>query len=182
MAAFQGWVFAVLFRLAAPNSTANNTFLNEWHAHEQSACTNNPLNTTLHRYNGTDCVHVSGTTYVQRYPTTTDGTDATVATLLEARYAQIVQALKSGDPFTVFYSQQVAQQLRTWGSHSFATWYLAHLKTLPTPPPAPTPTGPDLTPGTRASKAWRQMLVAFSRTVPNDLRATRRATARILHR
>lgn len=182
MAAFPGWVFAVLFRLGAPNSTANNTFMDEWHAHEQSTCANNPLNTTLHRYHGTNCIHVSGSTYVQRYPTAQDGTDATVSTLTESRYAAIVRALKSGDPFAVFYSQLVAQELRTWGSVSFATWYLAHLTTLPAPPPPPPSSGTIAPPGTRASKAWRQLLVAIDRTVPNDLRAAGRARARILHR
>lgn len=182
MTAFPGWVFAVLFRLGAPNSTANQTFMNQWHQHEQSTCANNPLNTTLHRFNGSNCIHVSGSTYVQRYPTAQDGTDATVATLLQSNYAAIVRALKTGDPFTVFYSQLVAQELRTWGSVTFASWYLGHLaKPLPTPTPPPS-LGAIPTPGTRASKAWRQMLVAIDKTIPNDLRAAGRARARILHR
>jgi hypothetical protein len=179
---FSGWVAAVLFRLGAPNSTANQRFMNEWHQHEQSPCANNPLNTTLHRFNGGNCIHVSGSTWVQRYPTAADGTNATVATLLETAYTFIVRALKSGDPFSVFYAPSVADALRHWGSTSFATWYLAHLTTapLPTPPPVTSSTVP--TPGTRASKSWRQLLVALDRTIPNDLRAAGRARARILHR
>jgi len=180
--AFPGWITAVLLRLGAPDTQGNVTFMSQWHLHEQSSCAFNPLNTTLKRFGGTNCVHVSGATYVQRYPDATAGTSATVATLQEPQYADILRALKSGDPFAVFYAQSVANDLRTWGSGTFATWYLNHLTAQPAPPPPTSSGATPPTPATRATTAWRHLLKAIDRDVPGELRESARIRARILHR
>ncbi len=189
MAAWTGWADDVLTRAGWPLTLGNRNFLNTWQTYEQSKCRNNPLGTIVVMRGSTNCnTFTSGGVvyHVQNYTSHAQGATATVNTMRNGRYPYLVAALHSGDPFAYPNPQGVAANIRTWGTSNFAAWYLLHAGSfagggstgggtatgLPSPP----------TPGTRASKAWRDMLRALDSTVPAKLRATARTRARILHR
>ena len=122
---WQGWEQEVLAKGGWQATSENVLFLQEWGAHEQSKCFANPLSTTQKYGNSTNCVQTSpGGPWVQAYQSTVDGAKATVQTLNLPYYPNIRAALASGDPFTWPGTEAVAQDLRTWGSDTFATFYL----------------------------------------------------------
>src|SRR5690348_1435278 len=124
------WYRDVLAGLDAPDTAKNELFLNVWQTYEQSGAQNNPLNTT-EPWAGATTFNSAG---VKNYPTTTAGANATAATLENGRYPDIVAALRSGDPFTYNDPQAVADQVTTWGTPSFASWYLKSGPTAQTGP------------------------------------------------
>lgn len=120
-----------------PLTSENTLFLQEWHSYEESKCNANPINTTLKLTGSKDCVQ-TGTpgVAVQAYSGSVQGTKATVATLQARTYINITAALNTGNPFTYPAPNLVAQELRTWGSTTFATAYLSQVGvTAPAPPP-----------------------------------------------
>jgi len=121
VAAWAGWEAAVLAAGGWPDTAQNVLFLQTWNTYEQSACANNPLNTTLAQAGSTDCNSAG----VQSYPSEAAGAKATVATWDLGAYGAIVDALASGNPFAVPSSAAVAEAITTWGTPNFATWYLA---------------------------------------------------------
>jgi hypothetical protein len=128
MAAWSGWAQDVLKYAKWPITTQNVLFLDTWQTYEGGTCRNNPLNTTLKTNRSTNCVQTqTAGVWVQNYPSQTAGKTATVSTLTGPFYGAIVDALKSGDPFSYPGSQTVAQEIRTWGTGNFATWYLTQI-------------------------------------------------------
>lgn len=128
--AFPNWAQDVLRAIGAPVTKANVNFLNNWHAHEGSNASNNPLNVTGYApipvTVGTGSINGDG---VQNYATAHQGVQATAAFLNMPNYASIKAALQSGDPTTYTYSHaEVIGALGTWGSHSFANWFAGLFK------------------------------------------------------
>lgn len=185
MAAWRGWEADVLRLLGAPVTDANVRFLSGWHDYEESACANNPLNTTLVYGGSTRCNAAS----VQSYPSHGVGAAATARTLLSGLYKAIVAALRSGDPFSYHAAYQVASNIRTWGTDEWANVYLT-LAALSQPggigqtlppivPPPPAAFAPSVHHG------WGGLQRSVNRRLPTALarsQAIRRAVRRKLHR
>jgi hypothetical protein len=139
-----GWEADVLRAAGLPVTPANITFLANWHKYEGSAAANNPLNTTAYApvpvTVGYKTLNSAG---VQYYATQKQGAEATAAFLKMPNFSTIFAGLKSGDPYS--YANQstskthaIADELRTWGSKSFA---LVFAYEAPSPPePGSTPT------------------------------------------
>lgn len=186
MAAWTGWETDILNAGKWPVTSENILFLSTWHhPYEDSVCTFNPINTTLKRGTSTNCVHVSGTTYVQNYKSKQLGTTATVATLNNGFYPDIVGALKTGDPFNYPASSAVAAEITRWGTPNFAAWYLAHLSgTVVPPPPPPTPGSPDAV-APQAHRGYADLRNSVNNHLPKQLERSHRtglATLRAIGR
>jgi hypothetical protein len=86
-----GFSAALLARLGAPATAANMALLDVWQKAEGGS-SENPFNTTLRSSHGR-AVNSAG---VERYDSMTAGLNATVSTLNEAKYRNIVAALRKG--------------------------------------------------------------------------------------
>lgn len=114
------WAIALLARLGnAQPSAATVAMVVEWTLAEDGSdgafARNNPLNTTMCGYNQVGAINGDGACGVGHYATYEDGLDATVATLAQANFAGIRQALQSNDP------EQARQAL--WASPWAASHY-----------------------------------------------------------
>jgi hypothetical protein len=90
------WISSFLSALGAPASVPNTSSLTDWISHESvfgSGATNNPLNTTESGFGSTSTFNSVG---VRNYPTEQDGINATVATLKNGLYPDILALLHSG--------------------------------------------------------------------------------------
>lgn len=87
-----GFAQQVLYQLGFPQTAQNINFLVAWANREGGGGANNPLNTTQ-RYAGSTSFNKVG---VQNYATIQDGITATVQTLNNGYYKDILAALKSG--------------------------------------------------------------------------------------
>jgi len=185
VAAWTGWERDLLNALGAPLTAANLSFLSDWGGHEGSVCTFNPLNTTKQWMGSIYCTGPG----VQNYSSKAVGLEATVLTLHNGFYPDIVAALMSGNPFTYSDPQAVAAQIVKWGTKPFAVVYLS-LAGIQTPggvAPLP-PVIPNYTPQPIAPKAhggWADLRTAVNRRLPTALarsQALRRAARRRLAR
>lgn len=79
------WYAAILQGIGAPVTAANLAVLRAWHAAEGGSYANNPFNTT----------YPSGG--VKNYPTQAAGIDATIKTLTQRYYTNLVAALRRGN-------------------------------------------------------------------------------------
>jgi hypothetical protein len=171
-----GWDRDILTALRAPINTATLLFLDTWHSYEQSSCTNNPLNTTQVEPTSTRCNSAG----VQSYPSSAVGTTATVATLENGRYADILAALRSGSPFTYGNKGAVATQLQTWGTFNFANWYLQQgIAGQPGTTPAPVGEAQSFALGV---SGWHALNHSLATTLPTALMRTRALRRDILRR
>jgi hypothetical protein len=173
VAAWTGWEADVLAALGAPDSSESALFLTTWHTYEQSACRNNPLNTTEAWPMAVNCNSVG----VKSYASTSDGAKATATTLRNGNYPDILAALRSGNPFASAAAGNVAAQLTKWGTPLFAAWYTEHTGT----PQAGKVTGQ--TAGTQTASGHRgyaDLRNSFARHLPNQLVKSRRAGAATL--
>jgi hypothetical protein len=90
------WISAFLSALGAPATSANTASMTDWISQEGtfgSGATNNPLNTTEPGFGSTS---VFNSDNVRNYPTEQDGISATVATLNNGDYPDILSLLHSG--------------------------------------------------------------------------------------
>jgi len=124
-----GWEQDVLKAAGLPVTSANVTYLANWHAYEGSAAANNPLNTTAYAADpetvGYKTLNSAG---VQYYATTAQGAAATAAFLKMPNFSAIFSALQSGDPYHYTAESQsklndFLTALKKWGSNSFAAVY-----------------------------------------------------------
>lgn len=163
MSEWVGWAADVLKAGGWPVTTANEAFLNTWNSYEQSACRNNPLNTTQRLAGSTTCNMVG----VQSYATQAQGTKATVQTLTNGFYPALVAALKSGDPFSYVNPAGVAANIKTWGTPNFAAWYIVRAGSFAGTGVAvvPTPTAA----GTLATATVPGGFARFSHALARDL-------------
>lgn len=179
-----GWIGDVLAAGNWPDTAANQKFLSEWHAHEESACHANPLNTTLHWPGSVDCVQ-TGTpgVAVQAYLTPADGARATVRTLGAPAYVNLVRALGSGDPYTYPSPVAVEDELRTWGSTSFADLFHVEVFGGLSSPPGTTPGSPGAQAAAKfpnqVGPAWMRLMRTLAITAPRSLHLQAQARARL---
>jgi len=128
----------ILKGVGAPITPANLTALSAWHQAEGGQAANNPFNTTQPLQGATSYNSVG----VRNYPTPEAGIQATVQTLTNGRYGNILGALKAGnDPTAV--ARAIAQS--PWGTGSGVLRVLGAGEGAQTPltPTAPAmPSGP----------------------------------------
>ncbi len=167
------WYRDVLSGIAAPDNDHTELFLNVWQTYEQSGAQNNPLNTT-EPWPGATTFNSAG---VKNYPTPSAGTGATVDTLENGSYPNILAALHSGNPFTYRNQQAVADQITVWGTPSFAAWYLKYGGTAQSGPLS-TPAQANL-PTNSMTRAWAQLMRTLAVDAPRQLREAKTARARI---
>ena len=116
------WAYAVLNGIGAPTSQTNINTLWNWSVKESGRnplsngnIHNNPLNTTQRAPGSTSANSVG----VQSYPDVTTGAAATVQTLLNGYYPDIVSALRNSTPTSQWGSNgSIVSELGKWGSGS----------------------------------------------------------------
>lgn len=116
MAAYGGWIDALLKRIGAPSTPSNRAFLVAWQAGEGGGARFNPLNTTRHGYSGESDYNSVG---VKNYTNAAQGAQALADTLNNGHYNNIVSALKKGNVS----SKQLAAMVvaSPWGTKHFPT-------------------------------------------------------------
>lgn len=167
------WYRDILSGLGAPDTAKNELFFNVWQTYEQSGAQNNPLNTTEPWPRST----VYNSAGVRNYSDPADGADATVATLQGSAYAAIRAALETGNPFTVTDGPAVADGITTWGTPSFAAWYLTQGPTAQTGPLS-AGTGPG-TSTHQVDAAWLRLMKQLAIKAPAQLDRVAAARTRI---
>lgn len=174
MAAWPGWDTQLLGALNDPASAANLRFLDDWQRAEGGTAANNPLNTTQPWPGATNYNSVG----VKNYRTRADGIQATAKTIQNGNYPALLAALASGDPYGVSNPEAVAQNLRTWGTGTFAAVYATQTAT-PQPGSGQTlPGGPVAPAGLRGYADFRNSL---GRHLPTQLERSRRTGLATLH-
>lgn len=113
------WGLSLLNKLHAPYTPANIAFLNRWQGMENTSAGYNPLATTQPS-RGATAFNSAG---VRNYLTPQQGYDATIKTLKNGYYPDIVKGLMSGNPWK---DKAIASELNTWGTGS--GWYNAESK------------------------------------------------------
>ena len=113
---------SILKGIGAPITDENMKFFYAWRQAEGGKARNNPFNTTQSKPGSTfyNCLKkgVSGCkSGVRNYLSSQDGIDATVRTIKNGRYQNIINALKSGDS-----AEKSAQALKSspWGTGELA--------------------------------------------------------------
>ena len=104
------WSTDLLHALGYPVTASNVAFLNAWQLGEGTRARFNPLATTQ-PWSGAGKFNSVG---VRNYSSYEDGLAATVKTLRNGRYTEILAALKSGNGTHA----AVSSQLNTWGTGS----------------------------------------------------------------
>jgi hypothetical protein len=110
--AASSFVTAVLRGIGAPVTAGNIAFLNAWINREGGGGANNPLNTTLNMPGATSFNSVN----VRNYPNMATGVTATIKTLQNGRYADVVGALKAGTASTTAHYAG----LGTWSGNGYS--------------------------------------------------------------
>lgn len=119
----------LLSELGAPASEQNLRFLYAWRIAEGGSAAYNPFNTT---YKTENCSIYNNSSHgVKNYPTESEGLNATVKTLTNGKYNEIVNGLKND-----IGAEQIAasDQLKTWGTGELVLKVLKGRKTLIPPP------------------------------------------------
>jgi hypothetical protein len=106
------WQAQILRGIGAPVTPQNMMFVNDWAKAEGGGATNNPFNTTEPGFGATDNYNPVG---VKDYATPQGGIQATVNTLENGRYGNIIGALRQGTD-----AKAAAQALANspWGTGS----------------------------------------------------------------
>lgn len=107
------FVTSLLKTLGYPTTSANISFLNAWMRREGGGGANNPLNTTQ-RMPGSTSFNSVG---VQNYADMATGVQATVKTLRNGRYGDLLNALASGTPST----NTTYKGLSTWSGNGYSS-------------------------------------------------------------
>jgi len=108
---FPGWQGMVLNGVGAPLTPANLQFINAWAQAEGGTASNNPFNTTQGMPGSTSYNSVG----VQNFTTPQQGIQATVNTLNNGYYPNILSSLRSGNS-AMLSAQAVANS--PWGTGS----------------------------------------------------------------
>ena len=123
------WQAQILHAVGAPVTPANLTFLNAWARAEGGSASNNPFNTTQTGFGATGNYNSVG---VKNYATPQGGIQATVNTLQNGRYGNILGALRQGSN-----AMAAAQALANspWGTGSLVERILGGGGQVTAPPP-----------------------------------------------
>lgn len=141
---------AILRGIGAAASPEALTFFRAWRQAEGGTARYNPFNTTLRVTGSADYNRVG----VQHYPSARAGVDATVTTLLNRRYAALVQAIREGRSARAMADALAASP---WGTGRLAQQILdgyAAGRSVKAPPIASLPGSPaTVVGGTRRGRA-----------------------------
>jgi hypothetical protein len=134
------WQAQILHGIGAPVTPANVSFLNAWTRAEGGGAENNPFNTTQPGFGTVGNYNSVG---VKRYATPAGGIDATVHTLLNGRYGNILGALKQGTD-----ARAAAQALANspWGTGALVLKILGSGGAVGAPPVGPSVGAPQAPP------------------------------------
>lgn len=128
---------SILKGIGAPITDENMKFLYAWRQAEGGKAKNNPFNTTQAKPNSTfyNCLKkgISGCkSGVRNYMSSQDGIDATIKTIKNGRYQNIIDALKSGNS-----AEKTAQALKSspWGTGELALKVVKGYNSGATPKP-----------------------------------------------
>lgn len=128
---FSDWANLTLSGISAPHTETNVEFLACWAEREGGNAEFNPLNTE-YRLSGSSSYNSAG---VQNFPTVQEGATATVRTLLNGMYSDIVAALRSGNAErTVTY-----RGLATWSGGGYSSLNGIPVPHIPSPVSQPVP-------------------------------------------
>lgn len=111
--------------LRAPITNENVRYLETWATvNENTAAKNNPLATTRKTRNSYDLpgnAALNNGIGVQQYPSIIEGARATASTLLNGYYGPIVNALRTGRPYTyqAHNRNSVSLALQTWSGSGY---------------------------------------------------------------
>lgn len=93
---WSAWKAALLAALGAPDTPANDQFLNAWAQAEGGSASNNPFNTTQTEPGSSMYNNLGNGQGVQNYPDAQTGLVGTVRTLTNGYYNGIIAALRQG--------------------------------------------------------------------------------------
>lgn len=127
----------VLKGIGAPITDENMKFMYAWRQAEGGRAKNNPFNTTLSKVHSTfyNCLKkgiMGCQSGVRNYMSRQDGIDATIKTLKNGRYQNIINSLKSGED-----AVRTAEALKSspWGTGQLALKVLRGYNSGSTPKP-----------------------------------------------
>lgn len=108
------WAAAICTALPKPPTPGNIRGLNAWIACEGGTGHNNPMNTKQSGFGGTNFNSVG----VKRYPTPANGVAATVATLRNGYYPDVLAAMNrlGGLAAGILHDPAVASNISKWGT------------------------------------------------------------------
>ena len=109
----------VLVQMGAPVTQSNLDFIERWIAREGGGGANNPLNTTQ-QMNGSTVLS-GNTAGVQNYNDLDVGVQATVKTLRNGYYPNIVSALMAGNASEADSQGRLSSDLSTWSGGGYST-------------------------------------------------------------
>lgn len=153
------WMSTYLRSLGAPDTTRNRSFLGSWQqregGHTHNSARFNYMNTTQ-RMPGSSAMNSVG---VQSYRNLQQGASAFARTLRNGRYGDLVQGLRSGDP----YKAQPLRGLSTWlsGSPTKGQDYARQVLGTHVAAPAPKAGGVPGVPGTPGTPARTRIDTSF---------------------
>lgn len=125
MATWGGWIIQLLGAAGIINTPPNQTFMEQWAAHDGPACKNAPVTLSTKVQGSTRCgATVTPLGRTQNYPTHAAAAHAFALQMALARMKPLRAALNSGNPFQIGDRSGAVSALRAWGSPSFADWYL----------------------------------------------------------
>lgn len=185
MTVYTGWQKDLLSVGGFPDTTANNRFLNDWHANAESDCKLNPVD--LHQLvqgHSVNCKPANIPNHPNAHFQSYDGSvwtrTAFGSQMDSGTYPHLHAALKSGNPYGTNYTSdpglhQVANDLAAWGSHTFANTFITE-QSQGGPPPT--------LKAAQALRGWKDLQRSVNHGMPaalSDSARMRKAALRKLH-
>lgn len=178
MGTWSGWQADLLSFAHLPNTTENRNFLSDWNAHAETNCANNPVDLSVPDTTSSDCASLPGLIpKAQRYTTHGNGAHAFNVQVHQSRYAALLSAMETGDPYTTNNTGEVAQDIALWGSRAFSQRYFDETKNAPG-----RGSGGDGISAPRAHKGWHDIRRSVNHNWPRALKASERQTRAALRR
>lgn len=179
MTIWTGWEDQFLAAAGVKQTAANRRFLDDWHTHAQTNCTNNPVDLSAKEPGSSNCgALLPGPGPAQRYAAHTDAARAFATQIHRASAKPILDALKTGNPYTVSNPADVGAALTTWGSQTFERPYLNETVGPPGKPPPKPP--PRQLKAPQALGGWKDLQRTVNHHMPDTLRESARNRDRAL--
>lgn len=167
MTTWSGWDADFLAAASLPNTAGNRRFLDSWAANANSPnCGNNPIDLTHKEPGSSNCggTNLAGD-HVQRYTSHTWARTAFNTQIHSASYADLLAALRSGNPYAIKSPGPVSTDLGTWGSTNFANVYLADAQSGP----------PGTIKAPHALSGWKALRKSVNQGMPRALNQSQKA-------
>lgn len=124
MSTWAGWVTDFLNIPALTNTPPNQTFMEQWSAHDATQCKNAPITLSTVVAGSSRCGNtVTPLGRTQQYNTRAHAVHAWSLQIELGVAKPIKDAINTGNPFQINDRAPVVAALKTWGSPSFADWY-----------------------------------------------------------